>query len=151
MTIPWWKIIVPETRTKLQWRNNLQYYSIYSLSSLTFSFIGFLIFFYNKSNLFISSILIIQGITSFQSDVTYLGINTHWRTFDTLFATLFILYSLYTFKHSSFLHTFIAFSSFFFALFCFHKSQTSLFFIDREFWHTLWHFFLQYSSLFLFY
>tara|TARA_B100002051_G_scaffold273859_1_gene313585 strand:- start:763 stop:1224 length:462 start_codon:yes stop_codon:yes gene_type:complete len=152
MTIPWWKIIGPETRTKIEWRKELNYFSIYSVSSLTFSFIGFLAFFYNKTNIFEASLLIIQGITSFQSDVTYLGIPNHWRTFDTLLASFFIPIALYRFLLTPWsLHKFIALSSFTFAFFSFHKSQTSSLFIQREFWHTYWHLFLQYASLFLYF
>ena len=152
MIIPWWKIIGPETRTKIEWRKELNYCSIYSLSCLTFSLIGFVTFFYNKTNIFEASLLIVQGLTSFQSDVTYLGIQNHWRTFDTLLATLLIANGVYRFSLTQWsLHKFTGTASLIFASYCFHKSQTSHFFIDREFWHTCWHFFLQYSSLFLYF
>jgi len=152
MIIPWWKIIGPETRTKIEWRKELNYCSIYSVSCLTFSLIGFVTFFYNKTNIFEASLLIVQGLTSFQSDVTYLGIQNHWRTFDTLLATLLIANGVYRFTLTQWsLHKFTGITSLIFALFSFHKSQTSHSFIHREFWHTYWHFFLQYSSLFLYF
>ena len=66
MIIPWWKIIGPETRTKIEWRKDLNFCSIYSVSCLTFSLIGFVTFFYNKTNIFEATLLILQGLTSFQ-------------------------------------------------------------------------------------
>lgn len=92
--------------------------------------------------------LIFQGITSFYSDVTYLGIETIWRSIDTILAVSQISYYLNTMRSPNVGNDLLfALMSGILSLICFKKSQESILFIEREYWRTLWHFLIQYALM----
>lgn len=154
--LPWWCLIGPQTRTRASWRHEMRYYSLYSFSSLLFSIVGVLgLFGIIKCWTYESCLLIAIGISSFQSDVIYLGIDTHWRTLDTLLSCFFVSYYvicdtllLMGFSDSSSVSIridprwrhLLAWAIILLNLSSFSMSQKAVTFREREFYHTLWHF-----------
>ena len=154
--IAWWKIIGPETRVSISWRNELKYFSIYSISSVSFSFIGILgLLRILKCANFEAFLLFIISITSFQSDVIYLGIDTHWRTLDTILSCFFISYyaicdtllllgesggTSISIQTDPWWRHLLAWFVLIANLFFFIRSQCATSFKIREMYHILWHF-----------
>ena len=146
------KIIGCSTICNKSWRKEVNILSIYSFSCIGFSLVGVIAFYFNKIVMTECIFLIFQGITSLNSDVVYLGIETNWRLIDTVLAVSQISYYLNTVKNMKVGNDLLlGLMSFILSFFCFKKSQESILFIEREYWHTLWHFLIQYAlMIFLF-
>jgi hypothetical protein len=84
--LAWWRVIGPETRSPLAWRRELRWCSVYTLSSATFAACGVVALAAKRLTWVESLPLIAVGVTSFQADVSYLGIDHGWRTVDTVLA-----------------------------------------------------------------
>ena len=68
------------------WRAELRVCSVYSLSSLSFAAVGLLALLCGRATYLEGALLSLTGLTSFQADVTFLGIDHAWRTADTALA-----------------------------------------------------------------
>lgn len=147
--IPWWKVIGPETRTQLLWRKDLRVCSVYSWSCLSFSAVGIVAMAFHAIGWINGVLLILTGFTSFQSDVTFLGIDHGWRTVDTVLALGQVGYYVIRaiIAHSPF--SLLAFVPLAWAVGAFVKSQAAETFKDRSYWHINWHFGVQLALLML--
>ena len=137
---PSWKIIGPETWCNPIWKNKLNIISIYSLSCLSFSIIGL---YRLLTNYYEGIILIFVGITSFQSDVIYLGEYTHWRTFDTILATSLVTFYVFNTLISKTFYTYFAFIPAIIAVISFNYAHNCEQFEEYAYWQSVWHFSIQ--------
>lgn len=125
----------------------------YALSSLTFAASGALALAAGRVDRREASLLFLVGITSFQADVTYLGIRHHWRTADTIVALALVLAYVGRAAHRVVAHgelaRALAFGPFLWAIRAFGASQRSATFRERRDHHIRWHFGLQAALLLL--
>ena len=150
--LAWWRLVGPETRCPLRWRRDLKVLSVYALSSLTFGLCGLAAVFWFGAPRADALLLCAVAVTSWQADVTYLGVDHGWRTLDTVLAVVLVLryvaLALRRLALASWAHG-AAFPPFVLALLCFLRSQRSNDFEARARLQALWHFALQVSLLLL--
>ena len=150
--LAWWRLVGPETRCPLRWRRDLKVVSVYALSSLTFGLCGLAAFYTFGAPRFDTLLLCAVAVTSWQADVTYLGIDHGWRTLDTVLAVMLVMryvaLALRRLALASWAHG-AAFPPFVLSLLCFLRSQRSNNFKTRARLQACWHFALQASLLLL--
>ena len=150
--LAWWRLVGPETRCPLRWRRDLKTVSVYALSSLTFGLCGLAAFYTFGAPRFDMLLLCAVAVTSWQADVTYLGIDHGWRTLDTVLAVMLVMryvaLALRRLALASWAHG-AAFPPFVLSLLCFLRSQQSNNFKTRARLQACWHFALQASLLLL--
>ena len=147
--VAWWKLIGPETRADVLWRAELRVCSVYSLSSLSFAAVGLLALLCGRATYLEGALLSLTGLTSFQADVTFLGIDHAWRTADTALAVGLVAYYVARalVRHSAWsLAALVPLAA---ALRSFYLSQRSVTFRERAYHHTGWHFGVQFALLLL--
>ena len=148
--LPFWRLIGPETRCALAWRAELSAgYRVYALSSLTFGLVGAIAYLGARATALEAGLLAAVGLTSFQADVTYLGVDHPWRTADTLLATgitSFYLARAFAEGSACSLAPLLPFG---WAARCFARSQAARTFAERARWHVHWHFAVQAALLLL--
>ena len=147
--LAWWRLLGPETRCPLRWRRELRVKSLYALSSVMFAPCGLVaVYAYGAPRM---DAVLLGGIalTSYQSDVTYLGIDHAWRTLDTVLAVMLVLrYVALAVVRASRAHA-AAVPPFALALLCFLRSQRAASFLERATYQACWHAALQASLLVL--
>ena len=150
--LAWWRLVGPETRCPLRWRRDLKVVSVYAFSSTTFAACGLAAFHVFGAPRFDMLLLCAVAVTSWQADVTYLGIDHGWRTLDTVLAVVLVMryvaLALRRLALASWAHG-AAFPPFVLALLCFLRSQRSNDFEARARLQALWHFALQASLVVL--
>ena len=147
--LAWWRVIGPETRTDILWRAELRVCSVYALSSLSFSAVGLVALAGGRVSIVEGLLLIFVGVTSFQADVTFLGIDHMWRTLDTLLALGLVLFYVIQAIIERSAASLLAFVPLGWAIRSFVKSQASVTFKQRAYHHINWHFGVQIALLML--
>ena len=150
--LAWWRLVGPETRCPLRWRRDLKVVSVYAFSSITFAACGLAAVFWFGAPRADALLLCAVAVTSWQADVTYLGIDHGWRTLDTVLAVMLVMryvaLALRRLALASWAHG-AAFPPFVLSLLCFLRSQRSNNFKTRARLQACWHFALQASLLLL--
>ena len=149
--LAWWRVVGTETRCPLRWRRDLRLRSVYAASSVTFAACGVAAAAAFGASRFDASLLALVAVSSFQADVTYLGVDHGWRTLDTVLAVVLVgryaaLAARRVFLAGHLLHA-VAVPPLALALRCFAASQRSTTFPERSAHHTRWHFLLQLALL----
>lgn len=141
--LPFWHIIGPETRCDISWRAEARLLSVYTLSCVTFAAVGLGALWAQRIGALEACSLGAVGLTSFQADFTFLGVDHHWRTADTLLATSIIIYYLVDALRDPRMFSIAALATLAWSLQCFGRSQCARSFVERARWHMLWHFGVQ--------
>ena len=144
-------IVGPETSVPKEWNEKVERFSLYSFSSISFAFVGIIGYEYNRIPFIEAVVLMLVGISSYQSDVTFLGIKHSWRTMDSFLAVWLIVFHTFIIIYDTTVVAIIATIMIAYGCYTFTKSINSTTFAEREYWHTQWHLIIQAALLLLYF